>query len=187
MTTILFMLLLLASASVFAVQFYVLRTIYNKHRVAVRFRVVKCSVIDLLYNESFSQRKLSSKDLLALRKIYAQLVYDLDQLKSNTAQFFSASNFLKLSMQGMRQQLQFPDQFKNEHHQVLAERRKAADAMLFAFGILVPLLKFKVFYVLLRLGLRLMILLGKKQFTALYEMLGSSSKLVREVKVASSV
>jgi hypothetical protein len=187
MVAIALLFILLASTSVFVVQFYILRTTYNRHRASVRFRIVKCNVIDLLFNEAFSNQQLNKNDLLALRKIYAQLVYDLDQLKNNMAQFFSASNFLKLSLQGMRQQLYFPDQFKDEHIHVLNERRKAADAMLFAFGILVPLLRFKVFYVLLRLGLRLMILLGKKRFTALYEMLGSSSKLVKEVKVASSV
>lgn len=182
-----FILLLLASAAVFAVQFYVLRTIYNRHRVAVRFRIAKCSVIDLLYNETFSNQELSQKDIIALRKIYGQLVYDLEQLKKNTTQFFSASNFLRLGIQGMRQQQKNPEEFKNEHQYVIAERRKAADAMLFAFGVLVPLLRFKIFYVLLRLGVWLMILLGKKQLNTLYEMLGSSSKLVKQVKTGSVV
>ncbi|MGL5892923.1 MAG: hypothetical protein ACRC3B_23735 [Bacteroidia bacterium] len=186
MINILFFFFFAAGALVLAVQYYTVRTIYYRHRAAARFRVVKCSVIDVLFNEAFSQKEMEQKDLLALRKIYAQLGYDLEQLKGNADNFFSASNFLRLSIQGIRQQQLFPDEFKHEHTRVLQERRKAADAMLYAFGVLVPWLRFRVFYMLLRLWVRILLLLGKTQLKTTHEMLGTSSVLAMQIKMAAA-
>jgi hypothetical protein len=186
MNTTLLYLTFIVSALVLTKQYLILRSIYNRHRAEVRFRVVKCSVIDLLFEDVFSNKEIEQKDLHALRSIYSQLSYDIVQLKTNATHFFSATNFLNLSLQGIRHKQQFPDEFKDEHERVLAERRKAADAMLFAFGVLVPWLRFRVFYIFLRLVVRLMILLGRRQLITTHEMLGSSSKLINQLKAASA-
>ncbi|MCA6362945.1 MAG: hypothetical protein IM638_07895 [Bacteroidetes bacterium] len=167
---VLLIILTVACSAVFLIQHIYLKSIYNRQVVEARFRMLHSEATMMLFDGVFSQKNLSPTDLIFLRKIIDRLSSDIHQLKANRKNYFTLFNYLRFSIEGIR----------NEESQTLAMahdkdvvnlQRKAGDAMAMAFRAFVPWLRFRILYLLMKVGLYLLVLIGLDQFRGIYEQL----------------
>lgn len=149
-----------------------LKSIYNRQLVEARFRALLSEATGMLFDEVFTQKKLSQSDLFFLRQMIDRLSHDITQLRANRRQYFTLFNYLRLSIEGRRNEgSQTLIVAKDEH--VVNLQRKAGEAMSMAFCVFVPWLRFRVLYLMMRVGLYLLVLIGVEQFRGIYEQMQS--------------
>jgi hypothetical protein len=166
---------MLAGIVLLCIQYLHLRTIYNRQVTESRFRKLHNEATDMLFEGVFIHKNLSDSDLLLLRHIVGRLKQDILQLKTNLKKYFTLINYLRLSIEGRRLAERHPEQYA-QAVQVYLIQRKAGEAMSDAFQMLVPWLHFRILYVLMRLGLYLLVLIGMQQFRAMHEQIQVSGR-----------
>lgn len=165
---ILLIITMVAGVLVVYMQHIYLKSIYHRQVVEARFRMLHSEASEMLFEGVFIHNNLSHADLVFLRRMIDRLSLDIAQIRTNRRKYFTLFNYIQLSIEGRR------NEEKNvlivaQDEQLVSLQRRAGDAMSMAFRVFVPWLRFRVLYMLMRVGLYMLVLIGLEQFRGVYE------------------
>ncbi|MCU0432995.1 MAG: hypothetical protein MUC87_06040 [Bacteroidia bacterium] len=160
---------LLAGMVVLFTQYMLVKSMYHRQQIEGRFRILKSEAMNMLFEDVFINKNLTHSDQLFLRKVVARLSKDIHELRTNRRNYFTLHNFVRLSIEGQRQKAIDQNSYVANSEDVLSLQRRAGESMAMAFSLLVPWLRIQVLYLLVRVSLYVLLLLGLERFRAAYE------------------
>ena len=165
---ILFIITMVIGVLIVYMQHIHLKSIYHRQVVEARFRVLHSEASEMLFEGVFVHKKLSHTDLVFLRHMVDRLSLDIAQIRTNRRKYFTLYNYLQLSIEGRRNEEKHALVVAQDE-QLISLQRRAGEAMSMAFRVFVPWLRFRVLYMLMRVGLYMLVLIGLEQFRGVYE------------------